>query len=257
MCHNQRSHVRTRLSLLVLLAARSAQAQCADPSTYVLPLEGSTVPPNPALYVFVPREKPSQDDRISFAQRQLRDLWVSSPDGAPLPFVLERIADDAIAVYRLTVQAAAGAQFTVLPLHTRPMTVARTPSASALKVELGPDQNYRWTCSYESVRALIPSLDAPAFRVRWAYDLAGVEQPSARTLILPGRDGFHYRTTKGREPPPLAIKLGHLSCAMHTLEWSRSIWVRVTALNTDGSEVTSPQALRLTPPPAEQALPAR
>lgn len=98
--------MRTALFIVLHLAAQTAHAMCAFPRPFLLPLEGSTVPRDPVLYLFVPREYRYADDEVSFAQRQLRDVWVSSPEGAPLPFVMERIADDAVAVYRISVRAA-------------------------------------------------------------------------------------------------------------------------------------------------------
>lgn len=232
-----------------MLVAGSASAMCASANPIVLPLEGSTVPPDPVLYVFLPEGTTNLRSEVSSGQESLRELWVSSPEGAPLPFTLQRLEDGLISVYRLSVRAPVGAQFIVRPFQTAVSTVAQVEKATVLNVERGVEHNFRWTCSYESTRVLVPSLEAPAFRVTWGKELKDVDAPGAPSVIFPGLHAWLRQ--KGAQR---VLKLGHPNCTFTTLAWSTPIFVRVTALMADGREVVGKQVLRLEPPPPFEAL---
>lgn len=234
------------LCLFAALFATAAHAsQCAPPLAFVLPKK--TVAEGGLLYLFLPVSG-GFHEREHFEEEQRRilgKLWVEASDGKALPYELKRVAHgDVYDVFTLRVNARVGSEFVVKPLHVHSaVTVVKreTSKPLALEIRRGDEDNFRDTLSRESSRVLIPSLDAPAFRVSW----------SGGSVVLPGRT---FRAP--RHEPPLRLDLGGVYCTAETAQWKTPTEFTVTALMSDGREVTA-APIRLEPPPSYDELPLR
>ncbi len=234
------------IAALVVSWGTEARAACAPSFPFVLPLAGETVPENPVLYVFAPND--SESDHASDEQTRefLSSLWVESTTGTALPFELTLVLSNSRHdVFTLRVAAKAGTSFFVRPFHKKPLTVSsKVKFDDALSLTRRLDINHRWMCSHQSMRRVAPSIDAPAFRVTW----------NNKTTVLPGRDAsfFWFSGVK----PDLELTLGKTDCRWDVMSWSKPTEFTVTALLSDGREVTA-APLTLEPPPPYESLPTR
>ncbi|MGV3625964.1 MAG: hypothetical protein ACO1OB_34460 [Archangium sp.] len=213
------------LVLVVALFAVSAHAMCAPAEAFVLPWDGATIPEDGVFYLFDPKNP------------ELHDVKIETVDGEPVPFTQKRIqADQFDSVFELRITAKASSKISVRGFHRQPVTVV-AKSAAPKKLELTPgtEKNYSWTCSHETTRVLIPSIDAPAFRVKW----------DDKTFILAGRDGSFSRLDE--VVPELALRLGHANCHGNNVVWAKKTKFTITALMADGTEVTA-APMTLEPP---------
>jgi hypothetical protein len=170
------------------------------------------------------------------------DVSVVSSKGAKLPFSVQLTTGASYDVLRIAVTAGEGTKVMVKPFHAAALAVTKQAGASELTVTPGTEKNYSWTCSYEATRVLLPSIDAPAFRVTIASDAAGLDSAGATTALIPGRAGFSMEPN-----PPLALRLGHLNCLGNSITWNGVSVARVTALLADGTEVVAKELVKLEP----------
>lgn len=234
------------VALAVLWGTEAHASQCAPPFPFVLPR--TTVPEGGELYVFMPvsdRDGIHREQLAAFQRNTLGELWVESASGKPLPFELRRVhSGDVFDVFSLRVKARPGTQFVVQPIQPDfAITVSRRQPRAPLALNIVERENhgFRDALSSDQTRVLIPSLDAPAFRVTW---LNG-------SVVLPGRLMRHPR-----EEAALELELGRIYCAEATAWWKTPTEFTVTALLSDGREVTAAPIV-LEPPPSYESVPIR
>lgn len=203
------------------------------------------MPEGGVLYVFLPTDggAPEAPDFEAAQREWLSALWVASTDGKALPFDLTRVSrGGAYDVFSLKVHARIGTEFVVRPVQPHDaITITRREKPQAVSLELTPgkDDSFRDSLSEQQVRVLVPSLDAPAFRVSWAGGSA----------VVPGRDVVDVRGKR-------ALLLGRVYCSGTTAWWTRPTAFTVTALLSDGREVTAAPIV-LQPPPSYESVPIR
>ncbi|MGV3625965.1 MAG: hypothetical protein ACO1OB_34465 [Archangium sp.] len=237
--------MKTFIALMILCSAVAQASQCAPPWWSVLPRK--TVPEGGLLYVFSPVSGGfhAPEDYENAQRSVLGELWVETSAGIALPYELKLIhRGDAFDVFTLKVKAKVGTEFVVRPVQTQfAITVVKPEVSKPLTLEVlpGKEDNFRDTLSWSSTRALIPSLDAPAFRVTWR----------GGSVVLPGR--LHWGSS---HEAPLQLELGNIYCSEATARWSSPTEFTVTSLLSDGREVTAAPVM-IEPPPPYESLPIR
>lgn len=240
--------MRPSLSLLVvvLCASEARASQCASPTSFVLPRK--SVEEGGLLFVFIPtnyRRYPEEDQQklARSNEEMLREFWIEASDGKALPFGLKLLARGGVFdVFSLRVKAKVGTEFVVRPVQSSfAITVVKRKKQSpvTLEVQRAADENFADSLSDESVRTLIPSLEAPAFRVTW----------NAGSIVMPGRIMYGDYAQRG-------VRLGRLFCTGTSAWWKTPTEFTVTALMSDGREVTA-EPVMLEPPPPYESLPFR
>lgn len=76
-------------------------------------------------------------------------------------------------MFALRVNAKVGVEFVVRPINPSfAVTVVKREKPTPLRLELtaGREENFRDGLSRESTRVLVPSIDAPAYRVAWRLE---------------------------------------------------------------------------------------
>lgn len=222
-------------SVVIALSPAPADATCMDPAPFVAPPAGSSLPPHPEIYVFHPWGE--HGDRSPDPV-----LAVEDAAGAPVPFSVERASSspayDAfrIAIHRdvpgaITVRFGGDdATFTIDPAWS-------TPVATGLALTATRYERLEWACSREDSLRIVPSIDAPAYRIDYearVVDDAGRRQ---RSILVP-RHASRFFERVGREPAASPeVALGQLNCMGANLELASARTMRITALFADGSEV--------------------
>lgn len=156
--------------LLALLASFAHASSCRPPDAFILPR--TSVEEGGLLYAFLPTSNGEDPDKTfitAWQQRALGELWVETTNGKALPFELKLVSrGDVFDVFSLKVNAKVGTEFIVKPVQQHfAITVVKRSKPAPLKLEItrGKDDNVSDSVSSQRIRRLMPSLDAPAFRV--------------------------------------------------------------------------------------------
>jgi hypothetical protein len=211
--------MRIALVVAVMLGtARLAAAECATLRTLVSPPSGSSLPPDPTIYVFAGR-----DDASTAVTR----------DGAPLEAdraVVGRTA--AWTVTRVTIHSSAPGPIEVGDAH---YTIGQAPFDEAILIA-GDTVDDEWTCSFtRGVRLYVRG--GVAYRLEAARDATALRNGDFETTYLYPRPN-HLRGSRSADE----LVIGHLSCRGSdvddaTAELLRGgAYVRLVALYADGRE---------------------
>lgn len=239
-----------RLALAVVTAAAStlcsvgrAHADCASPDVAASPLPGSTVPPDPTIYLFFPSLP---------AGKALSERIQVTADGQPVDaridqastnqaFTSARVGIDTSGESKLTISYDSGwergeVSYTIDPGWRRPPRRA----VELTRIERRQDA---WTCSFTDAWFLEVAGDADAYRVEWAASPRAWNLGAQSTLVFPQSDMDFWHRRSDDAPAPRrthgSIGLGHLNCFAHTIPAEAvdgPLHVKVTALHADGSE---------------------
>lgn len=246
------------LGLALMLAGalpEAARASCASPRPFFAPTDGSILPANPVVFLFVPGFL--QGDEIEI------ELDVANAGRSTSSWSDVVSESPAFRTYRIEIAAPAGSELRVqasfrineLPLYAiesryRVADVEPPDAGPAIPMKRPQYEHSSWTCSYQSTWNLTPQVDAPAYRVEWAPTKDAYQARARETIVVPGRMNGFWRPYPGRSEGPALVQLGHLDCMDHTMVWPGAhIWVGVWALLPDGSEIALTDApIRLTKP---------
>lgn len=227
--------------LLIFVAGAAHARSLAHAYPFVLPRQ--TVPEGGVLYVFFPTESCSDDPaELAAGQRKmLEEFRVETTEQQALPFDLKLVSrGKAFDVFSLKVTAEVDTEFVVRPVQPHhAITVVKREKQTPLKLELRPGGNDNFTdeASSERLRRLVPSLDAPAFRVTWR----------SGSIVIPGRVLYSPRHVAKTE-----VLLGDLYCGGTTAWWTSPTEFTVTALMADGREVQAAPVLLEAPSQAKR-----
>lgn len=228
------------------MAPAVAHAKCMYPRPFVSPDSGATLPPNPVLYLFVPGTM--TPDAGEDAEVVSVDL---SADGSAVASQVELVSRaPAFWTYRVTVARAtpAGLKLKV----TFAQDPERTLEASYTIGEASPAvqkpsrlmgrpwrESYFWMCSHQSTWNIPLAVEAPAYRVEWAYSLSDYETGPRAKVVFPRNLTSFFSWDDSPELPPSIVELGYVSCLGRNVSWAsrRRIWAGVWALQADGTEV--------------------
>jgi hypothetical protein len=234
----------TRLALALaaatgatILATAPARARCAGPGVVTSPAAGAVLPPDPTIYLFVPRRAAEQG-----LARRIR----VSADGVRVPARVEelsrgdafhtlRVVVDSGKHKRLAVSAGVGwlARFTI-------DRAWRAPASRSVEVTMVERREDRWTCSFTDAWFLQFASRADAYRVEWAASADAWTRGAPSAAVFPPTEvDFWRHRAHERDASPGSIGLGHLNCFGYTIPAAAlkgPLYVKVTALFADGSE---------------------
>lgn len=216
----------------------TVHAMCAFPVSFFSPGNGSRLPPQASVYLFVPNAGVMPAD----------PTVVASARGAALPVTVERLSvTPSFATYRINFTATSGTRVRLETKQETGLAAAaryeidagwRKPRSAAVDVVEVETEDYRWTCSFTLARKLTLSAPAAAYRLEWTDTLADYEAGRRSHAIFPRHPQLFF-TWDGSPPAPPGgqLKLGHVSCFGFTFEWPTSeVWMGVAALDEDGGE---------------------
>ena len=229
-----------------MMTPEVAEAKCAIPGAFLAPDSGATLPPNPVLYLFVPGHLAAEEN--DWATDVTVDL---SAAGSAVAHQVDRVSSSpAFSTYRVTIALATPAKLevrvTLAHGFQRVLEASYSIGSSALAVEKPTRATGRprresssWTCSYQRTWNVPLAVEAPAYRVEWAYWLTAYETGPRESIVFPRRMDSFFRWDDGPEPSPPRVELGHVNCLGHTVSWPsrHRIWAGVWALMPDGTEI--------------------
>jgi hypothetical protein len=246
------------LAVVIAVAAPvPARASCASPQPFVAPADGSMLPRDPTVFLFVPAFLAGEEFETEI------DVSIDGRSASYWPELVS--ASPAFHTYRITIATGAGSDLLVRAafrigeapfneIESRHRVADVEPPDFGVESAMArPERAYSsWMCSYQSTWNLRPQVDAPAYRVEWAATREAYDGGARSTVVLPGRMGGFW-TYPGRDPAPAPaeVQLGHADCMDHTMVWPGAhAWVGVWALLPDGREVAlTDEPIRLTKPP--------
>lgn len=229
------------LAAAVMAWSPLASAKCADPVVAIAPDSGN-VPADPTVFVFAPAGaslRGPDDVRVTGARVIERTF---KPGGAGLT------------VLRLKLRAPAGAKIAVSvaspvepwrPRRPRVVTADlwvdgswHRPKGATFELRELRRRKYQWTCSANDTIEAVPSLAAPAYRVRLATTEEEVTAGRGQAFVVPWSVDAMFRLP-GEERPPELVSLGFANCFGSTLPAGTHAEAirhfRVEALLPDGS----------------------
>jgi|GEM_PF-2697279 len=226
------------LALSAVAVTGVAHAECMAPQPFIAAPSDGVVPPNPVVYVFTPRWMTLEKVRVE-ARDQATVGIAREPVGGTESWSASKVRITAAKAGKIAVVAVIrGYGETTFELR-RELTIATpkptTTPKKATVVDYGVSR-YGWTCSHEDVRKLGVDVAAPAYRVELM-----VGDEVRRSSVFPDSSDRFFSSHDDSEELPVVLKLGHINCQGDSFEW-RAIdmaRLRITALMTDGSEVTS------------------
>lgn len=238
-----------------------AAASCDNPRVIVTP-SGGRIPKNPTVYVFAPRDRRTTNVRV----RVEGDASIDGKDDLP--------SGPALSVWRVRLSAGDGARFTIVvdvdvaraffpnPLsHRYDFEVAarwHAPASTGVVLLNVHRTRYQWMCSENDTLDARPSVDAPAYRVRWASSREALDDGRGDSVVVPRNLGLVWPLATSPMAP--ALNLGFSSClgptVPHRLATMR--FVAVDALFEDGRETPAAHMLDVStvpvPPMVERGM---
>jgi len=222
-------------TVALLAAPAAAHAKCMAPRAFLSPGSGTVLPPNPVLYLFVP-------GRVSNTPPAV-DLAV---DGSAVASQVESVGSvRAFATYRVTIAretpgtldvkvTLADAFASVLEARYTIGEAAPAASASARGTGQPRHRSSSFVCSHHDTWDVPLGVDAPAYRVEWAYSREGYDTGPRVSAVFPRSLGSFFESSEGE---PL-LQLGAVSCFGTTFHWPLTpIRLGIWALRADGTEV--------------------
>ena len=224
-------------------SSENAHAKCGVPTVTVAPHDGSTLPPDPIVHVFVPRWA----DASTRLELRVNDTLV--------PVDIARVSEtEAFVAWRIAFRAQPSDRVTIVQRDERrdDSSVLGTftidsewvgPAQRAIEVLERETVRNRWSCSYTDAHFVTPT-DAPAYHVAWT------EGGEAKSAVFPHDLGDFFQWGDA-EPSsgPGRLGLGHVSCFGATADASavdpKSIVI--TGLWPDGNRAAPPAATPSTP----------
>jgi hypothetical protein len=216
------------LSVMCSLAtAETAHGKCRGAATTIEPASGR-VPPEPTLYVF---------------DRSL-PLITATLDGKPIEIEWKVLSGvEAFTAYQARIPGARAGTL-VLRRHDHPDVALQidpgwTGPADESNTILGfRDSVDRWSCSHEDARFLSPSVEAPAYRVRWSTGADDWKRGRVREVVVPRSTvDLHAQWGSVVAKGPPRIGLGYLNCLGAVTDVPHPVMVSVSALLPDGREI--------------------
>ncbi len=242
--------MRAVAAALLLALPSAAAAECMMAGSFFSPEAGAIVPPDPVLFYFA---SPWAAEGTTFTAKDA--------EGKPLPVAATQVTKaDAHVAFRVAVKASAGAvvvearRGTGTPVEARYRVGAPGGCAAEKPVEIrsAKVESYAWTCSHQSTKNLVVSVEAPAYRVEWSRSEADFRAGKREKVVVPHRMErfFHWGEKPWAPPGPGQVELGHVNCMGHTLRWDApAYWVGVAALHEDGTEDPPAGPVRVEAPP--------
>ena len=238
----------SRLALAAFTAAAATlcsvgrvHADCASPDVAASPRPGSTVPPDPTVYLFLP----------SLAGgKPLAERIQVTADGQPVSARVDQVStNEAFTSARVRIDTAGESQLTITydsgwergELGYTIDSGWRRPPRRAVELTGIEHRQDAWTCSYTDAWFLEVDGDADAYRVEWAASARAWKLGAQSTLVVPqsDMDFWHRPDTAPARRSHGSIGLGHLNCFAHTIPAEAvdgPLHVKVSALYADGSE---------------------
>ena len=230
------------LGLSLAIFAGPLHAKCASPMAFVSPSPAVRLPPDPTLYLFVPR------------WFEVSGLVAADDRDQPLPMDVEPAdGTPSYRVFRLKVHTGASSSFVITSANDDLLpheysvapgwTAASSKGLRLLEVE---HERHRWTCSYQRTANLkVEDRGPAAYRVEWSDSREEYLDGARRSAVFPPAMDRFFLGWSGQEPGVDVIQLGHVDCLGLTLEFSDAPrYVGVVALYPDGTETISPEEPR-------------
>jgi hypothetical protein len=186
-----------------LLTPSPAQADCASPGLAFAPHAGATLPPDPIVYVFMPRWHARDSPKLQVRSGHRELAFEAS----------EVSATDAFVAYRLAIATQGASKIEIgRDLRDSPDAFFEIdpdwvgPNERSVRVLDSKYVEDHWSCSFTDAHFLTLT-DAPAYRVQWS------EAGDTRVAIFP-RDiyDFFLRGDRQADSNVGQIGLGHVSC---------------------------------------------
>jgi hypothetical protein len=231
--------------LIFQLLLDAASARCAEPQA-VVSSSGEVVPPDPVVWVFVPRSL-------------VEDMVVQAQDsqGRAVPTVVERAPGALdLQVWKVSLDTSRDGPVSLRATWQSygedsveaTLTVHSSASVPALGVPIVQDAGVTrsvWTCSHQESRDLtVRAPGAVAYELVWAGSKEDWDLGEVQTTTLPS----HWRQVWGQRTSP-ELALGYLNCTGEWFEWRHPrVWVGVRALYADGSKSPLSEGLLITAP---------
>jgi hypothetical protein len=222
------------LTLLSLISAREARADCAAPSPQWSVLAGDVVPAKATLFYFAPRwQAVTIPPMVSAGGSAVPSTWsVESENEAFITYRL-RFETSGKQWVKVSLEGRGDVRFRVEPW--------RRPAESATARALARKHD-QWTCSHTDILPVEIDTRASAFRVEWFDTRSGSEDAGHGTAIFPrqAEEFFQWTASGEKIPDPIAhLELGHSNCfggysvPKDNLD---HLSLRITPLYRDGTE---------------------
>jgi hypothetical protein len=231
----------TTVGAFVAAGAAPARAMCDGHQPILAPANGAELPPNPAIFLFVPV------GRFGDAPKDAEGPDVEIRAGEELvPFTATRVpTGKGMVAYRLDVRRDLPGAFTVELPDAAPWRGGSTNNRYTInpvwqpprKLAVGIRKTERsireWTCSHEDATFLLPSVDAPVYRAEYATRADDYRRGITSTVVVP-RNHRDFSIIRPGSPP--RVGLGYMNCFGETLP-SGPMYVGLAAVFPDGTVI--------------------
>ena len=223
------------VAIMSLLHAAAVHADCMASRSFIVPVPGTALPPDPVIYAFVPEHMADPGAYIES----------DDPDAS---VTIKRVSgNDTFNAFELSVKKKPGAFKVVVSMKVGKSESVyaeseysvdaawKKPTAKIVKIDKLTKESSGWTCSHNLTYNLHPSVQAMAYRLEWAKSREDFDAGKRETAVFPYSLQPFFDKKPG--PAPAVVKLGHANCLSDTFRWpSAFVYAGLTALHPDGSE---------------------
>ncbi len=240
--------------LASLLQPTRSRADCMASRSFIVPVPGTALPPDPVIYAFVPEHMADPGARIE-------------SDDKGVSVTIQRVSgNDTFNAFRLDVKKKtpgafkvvvsmkvgksenvyAASSFTIDPAW-------KPPADKVVKIDELTKESLAWECSHNMTYNLHPSVQAMAYRLEWSKTQEDFAAGKRESAVFPYSLAPFFE--KEPSPAPAVVKLGHANCLSDTFRWpSAFVYAGLVALHPDGSETPAEAAPAEVPWQFESAI---